>query len=485
MRTAQGARRPTILLVDDSPTQREMLQAVLAAAGYRVIETSDGADALSKLSEAAELGVDAIVADGEMPIIDGYQLCRLVKADSATAHLPFVLLTVQPQGFRRLRAQTCGADLFAPKGSAIDIARLPEQLQGLILAAPPPQPEKRRRPKGDLSGWLGHLARTVEHSLLESTLRRRVAALYDGSHDVQKTSEAFLELMEDFVLPGAIAVAYPYLDGWRVAACCGVQAPVTLRDALAAELVERGILAPSTELPWTERTSHGAMEFDATVSTYPVGVGRDPADGLVVVGADAWVFERSKTLFRAALDELGRVFHIERAHLEIYRAAVRDALTGAWNRRYMTELMEREICRVRRYGGDLTAILVDIDHFKQVNDEYGHVVGDEVLQIVASRLGTCIRTADTLARLGGEEFLVLCPHTSPQQAIVVAERLRLAIGDTVFAALRPEHRVTISIGVAGCDASTKTVQNLLASADAELYRAKKAGRNRVSVAAQL
>lgn len=475
------ADRPLILLVDDSPTQREMVHSVLEAAGYPVLEAIDGSDALSKL---ADHPVRAIVADGEMPVIDGYQLCRLIKGDTATAHLPFVLLTVQPQGFRRLRAETCGADLFAPKANAMDVAQLPMQLDALLtsphLAHPP---STRRRRQNDLSGWLGRLAQTVEQSLLESTLRRRVAALYDGSHDVVKVSHGFIELLEDLVLPGAIAVAFPHLDGWRITAQCGAHAPSSMRRAVLVQLIERKIVDPRTaELAWIETECPMPASLDDTVRTFPVGLGGESEDGLVVIGASASFLDRHALLLRAALDELGRVFHIERAHLEIYRAAVRDALTGAWNRRYLMELLERELARVHRYGGDLSTIMVDIDHFKRINDEYGHLVGDEVLQIVAQRIQGVVRTSDTLARLGGEEFVVLCPHTSVSQACVLAERLRVAIADEPFSCMRASHRLTISLGVAGVRSADRTAQMLIGRADEELYRAKAGGRNRVSAA---
>lgn len=470
--------RPLVLLVDDSPTQREMLHSVLATSGYRVVEAVDGSDALSKL---AEQPVHAIVADGEMPVIDGYQLCRLIKGDPTTAHLPYVLLTVAPQGFRRLRAETCGADLFAPKANAIDVARLPGHLQTLIQSASEQgRPTTGRRRRGDLNGWLGRLAQTVEQSLLESTLRRRVAALYDGSHDVFKVSTGFIELVEDLVLPGAIAVAFPHLDGWQVTARCGEETSATMRQAVRAVLVDRRIVAADDEIEWSEVDCTLHFEPDGIVKAFPVGIGSEGEDGLVVIGAAASVIDRYALLLRAALDELGRVFHIERAHLEIYRAAVRDALTGAWNRRYIMELLERELARVRRYGGDLTAIMVDIDHFKRVNDVYGHIAGDEVLQGVAQRIRGVIRNSDSLARLGGEEFLVLCPHTSAAQGAILAERLRAAIADRPFGGL--DERVTISLGVAQARSSDASAQAFIGRADDQLYRAKESGRNRSCVA---
>lgn len=457
-----------------------MLQSILETAGYGVVQAVDGSDALSKL---ADHSVAAIVADGEMPIIDGYQLCRLIKQDPGTARLPVVLLTVAPQGFRRLRAETCGADLFAPKSNAMDVARLPGALARLIGAQTPTvSPPTRRRRSNDLTGWLGRLAQTVEQSLLESTLRRRVAALYDGTHDVARVSHSFIELLEDLVLPGAIAVAFPHLDGWRITAECGQDTSFSMREAILRELIARRVLPPNGALEWTETECSAPVQGDEALRAFQVGPGAEE-DGWVVLGASATALDRYASLLRAALDELGRVFHIERAHLEIYRAAVRDALTGTWNRRYMMELLDRELARVQRYGTDLSVLMVDIDHFKRVNDAHGHLIGDEVLRIVATRIEAVIRTSDSLARLGGEEFLVLCPHTSGAQARVLAERLRAAIAETHMPCLQGGPSVTISLGVASARLDDPTAQTLIGRADEELYRAKSLGRNRVCVAA--
>ena len=160
------------------------------------------------------------------------------------------------------------------------------------------------------------------------------------------------------------------------------------------------------------------------------------------------------------------------------RAARKDALTGISNRRNMLDLLSEEVKRANRYDHPVSTILIDIDHFKKVNDTYGHGVGDKVLVEVARTLGGGLRDTDTVARWGGEEFLISLPHTGIEDAVKVADKLRLAVsGDSVVEGEERIH-ITISAGVAEYEVGT-TVENLISLADRALYEAKEQGRNRV------
>lgn len=165
---------------------------------------------------------------------------------------------------------------------------------------------------------------------------------------------------------------------------------------------------------------------------------------------------------------------------ELNYLASTDRLTGAWNRRYLEEMVKTEIERLAQYHQPLSMILADIDHFKAVNDRFGHAVGDQVLITVAQALRTSLRGSDSLARWGGEEFVVLCPHTSLATAQVVAERLRSRIEATSFDGVG---QVTISLGIAECLIG-ESATHWFERADAALYRAKQNGRNRSDFASE-
>ncbi|MFH2125766.1 MAG: diguanylate cyclase [Pseudomonadota bacterium] len=165
------------------------------------------------------------------------------------------------------------------------------------------------------------------------------------------------------------------------------------------------------------------------------------------------------------------------------RLANTDGLTGVLNRRRFMELSRQEVARSHRYGGPLSLIMLDVDHFKAVNDSYGHEVGDEVLVSLSQVCRQVLRQVDLFGRVGGEEFMALLPETGLEAAAMVAERLRNALAAQAVSASKPELRVTISLGVAQLTPETR-LSDLMRLADDAMYRAKQNGRNRVEISDQ-
>jgi diguanylate cyclase (GGDEF)-like protein len=169
---------------------------------------------------------------------------------------------------------------------------------------------------------------------------------------------------------------------------------------------------------------------------------------------------------------------LERAFDRIGQLAIRDDLTGAYNRRFLMDALGRERSRAERMGEPYSVCVIDIDHFKSINDTLGHAAGDAVLRHFASIAPRGLRAIDTFGRFGGEEFLLVLPGTGRQGALAAAERMRAAVHDASFPGLPPDRRVTITIGVA-THAKGEEATALLARADEALYQGKRAGRNRV------
>jgi diguanylate cyclase len=159
-----------------------------------------------------------------------------------------------------------------------------------------------------------------------------------------------------------------------------------------------------------------------------------------------------------------------------------DQLTGLYNRRIVMERLEEEHARFQRSGQTYAVIMMDLDHFKKVNDTYGHSAGDDVLREVAQRLRQSVRSTDTLARMGGEEFLLLLPMNDIDGALVHAGRIRKRIAASPIATGSGSIAVTLSLGVAEVFTKDNAAEVVVMRADAALYRAKAAGRNRVEMA---
>ena len=203
---------------------------------------------------------------------------------------------------------------------------------------------------------------------------------------------------------------------------------------------------------------------------------------------DGRTLERHSTVLRGGSGRiLGRVWFFrditerKRTEQTLKELASRDPLTGVANRRHFFERAAEEHARSRRYGRPLTVLMLDIDHFKRINDRYGHTRGDEVLKTLCDTSRKRLREVDLLARIGGEEFAVMLPETDAEGARIVAERLRQSVAGLKVKTEGAEIRWTISIGAASLIPSDTAIEECLRRADKALYRAKERGRNRVEI----
>ena len=272
--------------------------------------------------------------------------------------------------------------------------------------------------------------------------------------------------------PDARAVPGIELDSrGHVARACSADIPVVMDDA-------RRLAAPAVLFGDGERSprlgSLGILPLrgDAGVIGAIVIEGRAPGD---VSQADA---KNLRLLALLAGSSLQTVWEIE----EITRRARTDPLTGLYNRGHFEDRLQQMIAETGRFGGQSSLVMFDIDHFKNVNDTHGHQAGDAVLRAIARLLQERVRDVDTCARYGGEELALLLPRTELDGAVELANRLRLVVMERTVRWTGGSARVTISGGVAAFPASARSVEALIAAADAALYRAKADGRNRVNAA---
>lgn len=195
----------------------------------------------------------------------------------------------------------------------------------------------------------------------------------------------------------------------------------------------------------------------------------------------AWfaVFGHDVSTLRLKLAE--RSTQLRQALERVERIAIRDELTNLYNRRFLTETLQREVARTSRSGRPLSVCLLDISHFKQINDIFGHAAGDAVLRRFAELAASALRGADVLGRYGGEEFLVVMPEAGQQAAFACAERIRTRVEHDTFPGLPASHHVTVTAGVATA-LPDEAAEKLVERADAALYEGKRAGRNRVTLA---
>jgi diguanylate cyclase (GGDEF)-like protein len=172
---------------------------------------------------------------------------------------------------------------------------------------------------------------------------------------------------------------------------------------------------------------------------------------------------------------------LEEVLLQMETLAMTDQLTGLFNRRYFISVIEKEFSRTIRYKHPISCLMIDIDHFKRINDEYGHHAGDQVLIEISQVMTNCLRKSDTMARWGGEEFIMLLPETTKENAAQVASRILTSVSTYKFSTLPGQ--VTVSLGLAGMpEPEIDTSEKFIAAADRALYEAKNKGRNRLEIA---
>jgi len=199
--------------------------------------------------------------------------------------------------------------------------------------------------------------------------------------------------------------------------------------------------------------------------------------GVIFVFSDRPFLPGDLKLLGLFASHAGAAIRNARMHSQLRELAIRDPMTGIFNRRHFFELADSVFEQARRYNRPFSAIIFDADHYKEVNDAYGHLVGDDVLKQLTARCSGVMRQADIFGRYGGEEFVIVMPETGLTGALKMAERLRAAVAESPYYTEKGDVPATISLGVARSKRSTSTLLELLSDADAAIYRAKDAGRN--------
>jgi two-component system cell cycle response regulator len=445
-----------ILVVDDLPANVRLLEAKLTADYYDVICAYDGPTALAM---AAAEQPDIILLDVMMPGLDGFQVCRRLKDDPATRHIPVVLVTALDGRQDRIGGLECGADEFLtkPVEDIFLFTRVRSLTRLKLVVDELRQREESGRRLGVIEtagarlGGAGGRVLVVDDN--ERQAQRIMTELAVEHRPVLET-EADKALMTaqgpvDLVIINACAKGF---DGLRLAA--------QLRSAEATRQLPILAIVDLSDRPRVVK----ALEIGVNdLLARPV----DPQE-LAARARTQIKRKRYADFLRNNLDQ----------SLEM---AVTDQLTGLHNRRYMMGQLKALCARANRGGEPAAVLLVDIDHFKLVNDGYGHDVGDEVLREFAVRLATNVRAIDLACRYGGEEFAVVMPSTKLEDAQRIAERIRQHVGGAPIRASGGKTllTVTISIGVAVSLGDQDTPDLLLKRADEALYEAKAGGRNRV------
>lgn len=448
-----------ILIVDDIPTNIKLLEARLTAEYYQVLAATTGAEALEI---CANDDVDIVLLDVMMPNMDGFEVCRRLKSDPSTHHIPVVMVTALDQVSDRVQGLEAGADDFLNK--PVDDTQLLARVKSLVRLKSLTDELRARAVTGQELA-IEDTAQTMESInakggrvlLVDADERhgQRIKSCLDGEHRVELVTD-----IDDISLRAAegdfeVALVSMNLNGHDPLRVC-------------------------SNLRTMDRTRHIPIILIAEEADRP----------RVVRGLDLGVndfimrpVERNElgARVRTQIRRCRYAAELRESVSSSLQAAVVDQLTGLYNRRYFDRHLAMMFSKAREQERPLSVMMLDLDHFKAVNDSHGHAAGDCVLKEFAARLQRNIRGIDLACRFGGEEFVVLMPDTDGAVARRVAERVRSAAADrSVDVPDADPVRITVSVGLAVLDDSVDTPEELLKRADIALYQAKNRGRNRVT-----
>jgi two-component system cell cycle response regulator len=446
-----------VLVVDDILSNVKLLEAKLTAEYFEVITAFNGLECLSKMDGAP----DIVLLDVMMPGMDGFEVCRRIKSNPKTAHVPVVMVTALDQPSDRVAGLDAGADDFLTK--PVDDAALFARVRSLVRLKMMTDELRMRESTGQGMGLID-----PAEILTENNQSGRILVIEDRAESVAWFSSALAPVHEVFSADTfeEALVRVKGGDFDLIVVSLGMRGFDGLRLCSQLRSLPEGRHVPILVVVSDGDRRKLTQALEMGVNDYLTR----PVDKNELVA-------RVRTQLRKKR-YADRLRHNVQLSLEM---AITDQLTGLHNRRYMSRHLDTLMADAQKNGRPLTFVIMDIDFFKQVNDTYGHDIGDEVLKEFASRINANVRGIDLACRYGGEEFVVAMPDTDMAFAYNIAERLRHSIETTPVKISRdPGYlNITISIGIAKAEGESDTAEQLLHRADQALYRAKRTGRNKV------
>jgi two-component system cell cycle response regulator len=447
-----------VLVVDDVPANVKLLEARLSAEYFDVVTASGGEEALA-ICERAEC--DLVLLDVMMPDMDGFEVCRRLKCNPQTHHIPVVMVTALDQPSDRVRGLEAGADDFLTKpvsdvaliARVRSLARLKLMTDELRMRAVTSRDIGLENPERDAVTEAGRNGAILIVDDRPASAER-LAEMLAGEHRVDieaDPNEALFHAAEGNYDLMIVSLSLANFDGLRL--CSQIRSLERTRNVAILAIAD------------AENNTRLVRGLEIGVNDYLTR----PID-------------QNEMLARVRT-QIRKKRYAERLRDNVQMSiemAITDALTGLYNRRYMESHVGTLVEQATTRGKPLTVLILDIDYFKAINDGWGHDAGDDVLREFALRIRKSIRGIDLACRYGGEEFVVVMPETDMAVATVVAERLRRRIATEAFQIQQGARKidVTISVGIAALGPGDNPAA-VIKRADQALYRAKRDGRNRV------
>lgn len=452
-----------VLVVDDVLPNVKLLEAKLTSEYFDVLSATSGLEALEIVQREQP---DIVLLDVMMPGMNGFEVCRKIKEDPVTNHIPVIMVTALDQMSDKIAGLEAGAEDFLTK--PIDDISLFARVKSLVRLKVMMDELKNRENTGAMLGWSKpeDVAETFvpsntsillvdDNEKVAKRVGQMLSEIATVTHSTggENVAERAREKNYDLVI---VSLSMRETDGlWICSKLRSFEETRHVPILVVVDDCERG----SKQL---------VRALEMGVNDYLI----PPVERLELTAR-----ARTQVRRKRYSDRLWENFHLS------MQLATTDAVTGLYNRHYMNSHLETLLRHARQASKPLSLAMLDIDHFKPVNDTYGHAAGDEILHEFAKRIARNVRGVDLAARYGGEEFVVVMPDTVEADAKMIAERLRQTISNTPFTLADGTNiNITVSLGLACITDDVITTADLLERADSALYQAKHDGRNRVVIA---
>ncbi|MDR3210862.1 MAG: diguanylate cyclase [Planctomycetota bacterium] len=459
-----------ILVVDDEPVNIQVLKNLLSVHNYSTSVAYSGPAALKLIEDGEEF--DLILLDVMMPKMTGYEVCRELREKYSLFELPILMLTAKNQIQDIVLGFQSGANDYLQKPfDKVELLARVKTLLSLKFAVTSAINNEKQFENEKQKRIFGQTMLEVTNAITSTLdLKEVLVKILDVMAQFIEFDKSAVLLNEDgkFIVKDDNGFATDeFFEGAAI-------------DAVHDQFLNKIIQTKETVISNDLRTSLLSEIQDGKVlAGIPINY-RDSLLGIIIIYCRDKII--SNELLVTLAGQAGVAIQNARLFAKINAMATTDGLTGLNNRRHFFELAEKEFTKFKRNGNPLSVCMIDIDHFKSINDNYGHAIGDLVLQQLAVKLTGLLREYDIVGRYGGEEFAIILPETPLEVAASIAERIRVAIETmAVTTAEFGDIKFTLSIGVSMFTAEAKAAAAVFAVADKGLYEAKETGRNKVVV----
>ncbi|HSA07159.1 MAG TPA: diguanylate cyclase [Candidatus Gastranaerophilales bacterium] len=482
-----------ILLIEDSPIQLKSIEITLSKLGHEIITSPNAIEGIEK---AYQFVPDLIISDIVMPEINGYQLCRLLKNDNQMQKVPIILLTQLNEKLDSFWALKAGADCFITKSDKQE--EFLEKVQNFLDKSIPMSEEERQsiinEKKSENINLQTRINNLLDQSLIESTIINEFRNLSEFIYSTKILSKELFSLAFSLIDFNVAALFFNERDDKKKKNLQLSIQNCTLDDKILID-IKNDFFSEVFSDKTQEDDSYNDVEIiemstveENKINNFselqskiilPISYANKVIGGIAFYNAKPHRFNHNK-IIEIILKELKILMRIKWLYSETKYLAIIDGLTGLYNRRFFQQTIEREFARSKRHKTNLSIALFDVDHFKLVNDNYGHQFGDKALAEISKIIKASTRKTDYVTRYGGEEIILVLPDTTMDQALIPIERIRKKIENKNFEYKGQFVKITVSCGLSEVSTDVHSQEELVLRADKSLYESKRTGRNKTT-----